>query len=338
LNNANFFRGLGVARGVPQNSLDNFNISLYCLGVDELTIDIDDPNRSPDDDLVGDLSFLADGIVRRTGRGVTYQKTSSKATNGIGAPRKDIAMRMIGMDIEDGSMQYIDLLCIKGLCDITLQDVSFSTCINFTTADIYLGGLAIARNIPQESLNNFKLDLYCVTDPRQIFLGINYTLPTTTLNGSMVFIDDGIVSRTAKNFTYFNLFKESKTRSNRLFTGVAIRGAEYFDGGEKTLSSYCFEDGMCEVILYELTFAKCLQTTGRPYFNGVGRVMISKSALKSIITVPVYCIPLPFNSWIDISNANATFYVNVTLNPAKPPGRYFDEVTGGSLWKTSYGF
>ena len=339
LNGLEFFGGVAVANGVPRNSLNDFNISLYCLQDGELKVDINDPNRAADAQLIGDLTYVADGILSRPEKDSTnytfYNKITNKAKNGMGDPRKDIAMKFVGLDKEDGSYQVLTLLCKSGFCDITLQDTNFNTCIEFTSDEIFLGGLAIARRVPQESLDNFQLELYCVKDAAQILSGIDYTSgPSATLDGSLAFIGDSIVTRTGKNFTYFNMFKENNKKSD-LFIG-RFQGASNFDGVEKMVQTFCFDDNSCEITFYTPIFTRCILYSGKPYFNGVGRAFIHKSDFNDVIPVPIYCIPPPFKTTIDLNTATPAYYENLTLTPEQPGGLYSDWFTNETYWEVSY--
>ena len=56
--------------------------------------------------------------------------------------------------------QVLTLDCKRGRCIITLQDASFSTCIDQLSLERYLGGLALAKGVPQDSLYDFDLELF----------------------------------------------------------------------------------------------------------------------------------------------------------------------------------
>ena len=118
-----------------------------------------------------------------------------------------------------------------GLCDITLNDTSFSTCIERLGTQRYFGGIAKADQVPQvsgidsatakmgsekidswptnhshisfmqNSLHDFKLELFCAPDVRQ---GIDYDNVIAELTGNIKFLESGIIERTGPGFVYYN--------------------------------------------------------------------------------------------------------------------------------------
>ena len=100
-------------------------------------------------------------------------------------------------------------LCNGGLCNITLRNSSFSACPGTFLQDReFWVGVALARDGPQDSLDNFVLNLYCSNIGQG---GIDYTTPDAQLKGNMKFIRDGIVKHTTTDFRFFNLFKGAAT-------------------------------------------------------------------------------------------------------------------------------
>ena len=181
-----FFQGIGVAKNIPRDSLDSFDIKLYCLEEDELNIDYD---REPDEFLTGNLTRVRHGILQRTGPGITYLKQYPKEVKDAFSVYEDITLSFRGTDTEDGSHQVLQLVCQGGLCDITLADTSFGTCIDNIPGDLYLGGLAKAEGVPQDSLHNFDLKLFCTSE----FGGeIDYSEHVALLKGDLIFLQNGI--------------------------------------------------------------------------------------------------------------------------------------------------
>ena len=170
-----FFQGVGVANNVPRDSLSDFDIKLYCLEADERVIDYD---RQPNQILPGNLVLVQDGILQRPDPGITYLKFAPNEVEKPFSVYEDIALSLVGTDTEDGSIQFLNIDCEKGLCDIELTDTSFSTCIENIPGDTYLGGLARATNVPQNSLHDFKLPLYCASAFGE---GIDYTKPPAAI-------------------------------------------------------------------------------------------------------------------------------------------------------------
>ena len=66
-----------------------------------------------------------------------------------------------------------------------------STCVEAIPGDRYLGGLAKATDVPQDSLDNFDLPLYCVSNPAEGI--IDFSEPVAILEGGFVFLEGGII-------------------------------------------------------------------------------------------------------------------------------------------------
>ena len=137
------FSPLQTYRDIPQDSLDDFEIRLYCLEENELEVDINDLSRAPDAMLTGNLVSNQEGIIHRTGPGFTYYLRSNTADSVVVSESSSVIStnRLLGVDTEDGSTQALDLVCENDLCNVTLTDSSFSTCIQETGLP-YFGGLA----------------------------------------------------------------------------------------------------------------------------------------------------------------------------------------------------
>jgi len=110
-----------------------------------------------------------------------------------------------GVDIEDATAQNLYIVCDDnedkdegGICNITLFDSWFSTCDQIVPGTN--GGVAIKNDIPQNSIGNFKFDLYCLQPGETV---IDYTKgPTTTLPGNIDILQDGNLRRTVPDFFY----------------------------------------------------------------------------------------------------------------------------------------
>jgi len=303
---------------IPQDSLDDFEIKLYCLTKVELEVDITDPSRKHDAILTGNFSRLQDGLLRRTGPGFTYYLSSKPAS-----PTNDFVQRLVGLDLEDGSSQVLTIVCAGGLCDINLQDASFSTCIDNIAGDIYLGGLGIARKVPQDSLDSFKLDLYCIDDIFQLSQGIDYNAdPAASLDGSMLFLEDGIVRRTGLNFMYFNTFwGDSSGKANKptsISNGKYV-GTKYLDGGVNVVFPTCV-NGICKVTVFNFIFSNCIipATNFNPYYNGVGFARnVTEDSLDNF-DLDIYCIKV--GQEIDFDDDKPTYTISYGLVLVDPPG------------------
>merc|ERR1711957_735061 len=207
------------------------------------------------------------------------------------------------------------------------QDASFSTCINNIAGDIYLGGLAIARNIPQDSLDNFKLDLYCIDDIYQLSIGIDYNAdPVASLDGSMLFLEDGIIRRTGTNFVYFNRFRgdnlggsSGKVNKAMTISNGKYRGAIYLDGSEDNVFPTC-ADGICQVTVFNQIFSNCIipATEFNPYYNGVGIARNVPEDSLDNFDMDIYCIKE--GQEIDFDDDKPTYTISYGLVLVDPPG------------------
>lgn len=143
-----FFGGVGLARGVPVESLKKFDIKVYCVKENELIVD---PSLEPDAILPGDLSFIHTDVLRRGGPGITYWKVSNTGksakrrskrsiTNKTGGKVNNYQQKLYGIDVQDGTLQELTIKCDdEDICDLSLIDASFSTCIENIPGDIFLG-------------------------------------------------------------------------------------------------------------------------------------------------------------------------------------------------------
>jgi len=338
ISGAVFYQGVGVARNIPQNSLDDFDIRLYCLSADEIEVDINDPSREPDAILTGNFASLQDGILRRTGPGFNYYKISKPAS-----PTDDFSQKLYGPDTEDGSKQGLTITCAGGLCDIILADASFSTCINNIPGDIFLGGVALAKNVPQDNLDSFSLDLYCIEDINQLVAGIDYdSNPATTLDGSLLFLENGVVRRTGPNFTYFNRFKSKsfdKLSKATAITNGKYSGSRFSEGGEDSVFPTC-TGGICQVTLHNFIFPECIipATSFNPYFNGFGIARnITKDSLDKF-DIDIYCKKL--GQEVDFDVDEPTYTREFGLVPIYPRGAILRPDTDPNIvyFKLSTGF
>jgi len=292
-NTGSFFKGVAIAKGVPKDSIDDFTLDLYCLQTDELEVDVDDPSRAPDTTLVGNLGSLKEGVLQRFGPGFMYYKRSLPRSS-----EGDISQKLLGIDTEDGSLQTLTLECSEGFCNISLIDASFSSCRALTPGGLFLGGLARADHVPRDSLDNFTLDLYCNQNFIEAFSGLNYDRnPTATLDGSLMFLEDGVVRRTGTGFVFFNSFREESTTS-KIGNGE-YRGTSFFDGvGEYMMPTCSAANGLCQVTFFKDAWTECIRQSGNPpnlgtfpqfgtFGFGVAR-NIPQESLDNF-DMPVYC-------------------------------------------------
>ncbi len=105
-----------------------------------------------------------------------------------------------GFDTEDGSPQQLYLLCGDETCDVTLQDARFSTCEQVLGAGEFFGGVAVARDVPADSLDDFSLELYCTEESGG---SIDFTKnPDSILTGDIDIQPNGQLIRTGPDFFY----------------------------------------------------------------------------------------------------------------------------------------
>jgi len=304
-----FFRGVALATDVPRDELNDFQLQLYCLDTTQTDItDVDGPSST----LTGNIEILQDGLIRRTGPGFDYFKSVNPAS-----PTGDFTQRVFGIDTEDGSIQFISLDCKEGFCDIVLADQSWGTCFEVRPEDSIGQGVAIARGVPQDNLDDFVLLLYCVSlSDLAVGNGIDYSTPTTTLTGNMDFIEDGIIRRTGPGFTYFNRFWEGSSTES-ISSGI-YQGIKLFDSSPDFVFVTC-DDGTCQVSLFNYIFGQCVGPTGNTIINGFGYARdVPEDALGSF-DLDVYCTVR--GQEIDFDNDSPTYTeVGFGLIPEDPPG------------------
>jgi len=192
--------GVAVAKGIHKNSFDDFTFDLFCIKMGDYEIDVD--TSEPSATIPGNLVPIQDGVFEHTDPGVMYFRESTNVDDYYGGSKDgSIANGMyFGNDIEDGSTQHIDILCTGGYCDITLLDYGFSTCARINGYSIF-GGVAVARNISEDSLDDYTLNLFCDAIPSEI--DIDNDEPTTTLTGDIIVLKDGIIHRSGPGLTYY---------------------------------------------------------------------------------------------------------------------------------------
>jgi len=105
-----------------------------------------------------------------------------------------------GIDTDDASSQKIELLCNEKLCDVTLGDSRFSTCERELGAGTFNTGVGIAKNVPVDSLDDFKIALYCLQEGETV-IDLDDD-PTTYLTGDIELLPGGGIRRTGPGFSY----------------------------------------------------------------------------------------------------------------------------------------
>jgi len=278
---SNYFGGVAIARDVPENSLDNFDLNLYCLAEGQLEIDVD--VDTPLTTLRGDLIGLEDGIIRRTGTGFTYFKFNGGDLSADEPIYPQTGLYQ-GTDKEDGTSQILTIYCKDGLCDVDLGDLGYSSCTRIS-GDPFFGGVAYARQVPVESLNSFTLDLFCL-GPGETQFG---STPTGTLTGNLEVLKDGIVRRTGPGFTYFQNFgKSGSMAGGQVGTGKYLNPSSVIDGSRSNYDILCL-DGFCDVILKDYIFPQCVTLIGTNYFGALAIARgIDQGSLNSF-SLDLYC-------------------------------------------------
>ena len=126
----------------------------------------------------------------------------SKASKSMEA--HSLTGRYFGVDFEDATSQQLYIVCDDedkdegGICNITLQDSRFSTCDQIVRGTN--NGVGIANSIPQDSIDNFQFDLYCL-QPGETEINFSNG-PTATLPGNIDVLPDGSLRRTVPGFFY----------------------------------------------------------------------------------------------------------------------------------------
>lgn len=308
-----FYQGIAIAKDVPRESLSDFEIKLYCLEENERVINY---NRTSDATLTGNLALVRDGIIQRTGPGTNYIRIGPNEVEKPFSIYEDIALSLIGPDTEDGSEQYLSVDCQEGFCDIELADTSFSTCIENIPGDIYLGGLAKATGVPQDSLSSFDLPLYCAIG----FVGINYNEPAAILEGGVIFLQGGILQRTGPGFEYFNIFKGAGDDNALTTTGSSLYQGFRDDTGDARILSTACEDKICEVILYSYIEPLCIGQSGRLFLNGLA---INKNVPEDSLgdfEIGLYCVPPEPGAVIDYNTQPPISTINASIAPGEQRG------------------
>jgi len=278
-----YLGGVAVAAGVPEDSLDDFDLDLYCLQDGRTTIDIG--SNTPETTLKGDLIRLEGGGIRRTGTSFIYFNEYLGNLSADKPPTPHSGL-YTGVDPEDGSGQSLQILCMEGFCDVTLGDTSFSTC-SAITGDLFFGGVAIARGIPEDSLDDFSLNLYCLAKGKNQF----DSTPTGTLTGNLLGLQDGIIRRTGPGFTYFKKSSKPESMMNQVSTGQYLNAADTKGGTVQSFDILC-ADGKCDVTYGESSFIICEDITGYSFLGGVAVAKgIDQHSLDNF-SLDLYCSTL----------------------------------------------
>jgi len=105
-----------------------------------------------------------------------------------------------GLDTDDASPQNLELLCDEEQCDVILADPRFSTCERELGAGTFNTGVGIAKNVPVDSLDDFKIAFYCLQEDETV---IDFDAdPTTYLTGNIELLPGGGIRRTGPGFSY----------------------------------------------------------------------------------------------------------------------------------------
>ena len=191
--------GLALANDVPQDSLYDFDLELFCAPNFFQGIDY----NSPVANLTGNLVFLQDGIVRRTGPGFDYYDRLKK--------RKVLDGYYFGGIIEfSGGGQQMKILCDHGLCEVILWTDITRACITGPSSRFVFNGIYINRSVPEDSLDDFDIDLYCTPPGAGGEIDYETQDPVKTIKAAIVQDNsrDGIV-HLAMDGTEYQVFRIS---------------------------------------------------------------------------------------------------------------------------------
>jgi len=228
------------------------------------------------------LIGLEDGVIRRTSTGFTY---FSNYRGDLSAEKPSVPKNGAygGTDTEDGTSQNMQLYCQDGMCDVQLGDTRFSTC-TIITGELFLGGIAIATNVPKQSLDDFTLDLYCFKAGEAQFS----STPTGTITGSMIILQDGILRRTGPGFTYYLVSDKNGSTDGQIGTGRYYNTGSTTTGSKSGYGILCTE-GKCDVVLEDFLFPACFALTGATYLGGFAIAKGIEQASLGDFSLDVYC-------------------------------------------------
>lgn len=166
---------------------------------------------------------------------------------------KSLAGQYFGFDTEDGSPQNLFVLCGDETCDITLQDSRFSTCEQVLGAGEFFGGVAVARDVPADSLDDFSLELYCIEESGG---SIDFTKsPSSILTGDVQVLPNGQLIRTGPGF-FYTMQSFIKTEEDGAM--IEVEAGDIDDVGYNINGDYTsvdMSDGSAEVRSLSLPYA-----------------------------------------------------------------------------------
>jgi len=293
-----FYNGVAFAKDVPRTSLSSFEIDLYCIEFPDLVIN---STAGPDLKIPFELELLPDspeGVMRNPLTDNYYYRSSYKSGEYAGFDTsfslyEDFNAIFNALDTEDSSIQALQIDCKEGFCDLSLIDSSFSSCKDGTSGNAYsyLGGIAVAKNVSQNSLHDFQLELFCVEDISSIGI-IDYDVTPIILTGDLVFLEDGIIKRTGPGFNYFassNLDLQTNEVSG-LYSGARLH-----DGGQQRVNILCTpvvdDVDECDIIVWTAINYECIQDdTSRFIINGIA---VAKGEPRDALDgfyIDLYCV------------------------------------------------
>jgi len=99
-----------------------------------------------------------------------------------------------GQILDNGLIGIRTIYCNENkLCDIVSSAASSNSCIRILQG--WFGpfnGVAIVKDVPQDSLDDFDIDLYCLLPAQQVDYGT--TNPSLTMRGGMIAQGNGVVT------------------------------------------------------------------------------------------------------------------------------------------------
>lgn len=173
--------GVAIARGIDQNSLDDFTLDLYCATFEKPVIDID--LDEPTTTIPASLDLLEGGIFRDLITGENFYNTYSG--NDLADKESSGSRTAIYNGIHTGS--YLDsgfpvntsIYCANKKCEIAFAAIRISACVGPTGLFIF-NGSAFVKDVPEDSLDNFDVDVYCLKFNEQVG---NLDVPTFSRKG-----------------------------------------------------------------------------------------------------------------------------------------------------------
>ncbi len=110
------------------------------------------------------MVFMQSGIVKRTGPNFTYFNQFKRDDESRALPlfADNTAHAYQGYRLIDGGGTYMNTLCNEGSCEVISWTPIYVKCFGPSGGRLFLNGVAYNSTVPEESLEDFEIGLYCV--------------------------------------------------------------------------------------------------------------------------------------------------------------------------------